>query len=121
MKLTNLQAVTFINIVGELQKKRIPTAMSFALLSNVNVIMNQVKAYEDVRKTIVTNDNTISQELVDLLNETVEHNLKTIKFSDLETIDRNPKYDSFTVSELSAIMFMVEDETTKDTVEAKEA
>lgn len=121
MKLTNLQAVTFVNTVGELQKKRIPTTMSFALLSNVNVIMNQVKAYEDARKTIMTEDNTITQELVDLLNETVDHNIKTIKFSDLEAIDRNPKYDSFSMSELSSIMFMVEDDTTKVTEEAKEA
>ena len=117
MKITNLQAVNYINVVTAMKEKRLPIKLLFAINHNFNLIMNQVKTYEEARRTLLdkfegddqTKFKMALPEMEELLNESVEQPVKTIAFSDLEKIDNDSQYDKLTTVEYSAIFFMLED------------
>lgn len=117
MKITNLQAVVYINTVTSMKEKNLPVKVLFALNHNFNLLMNQIKPYEEARKALLKqhNDNAeaAAPEMEKLLSETVEQPIKTLKLSYLEKIDDNPQYDKISTVEYSAIAFMLEDEETK--------
>lgn len=121
MKITNLQAVIYINTVTSMKEKRLPIKVLFALNHNVNVLMDQIKSYEEARKALLdryegdeeTKNKLAAPEFNALLNESVEQPIKTLTLSDLEKIDANPQYDKINSEEYNAIVFMLEDEEEK--------
>ena len=121
MKITNLQAVVYINTVTGMKEKHLPVKVLFALNHNLNLLMNQVKPYEEARKALFnqyegdedTKIRLAAAELNELLNESVEQPIKMLKLSDLEKIDEDPQYDKISTLDFSAINFMLEDEEEK--------
>lgn len=111
MKITNLEAVTFFNNVAAMKDKRLPVSILFAIKHNLNMFGNQLKAYEEARESLNANiedEVERSKEMVALLNDGVEYDVKTIKASVIEKIDGNDNYDALTYAEIEAITFMVE-------------
>lgn len=112
MKVTNLQAVVFLNNLQNIRKKKLPVTFLFALNTNAEKIMTQIKPYEEARKALYEEfDNDefkVMPELNKLLDESVEHSIKMVKFSTLERIDEDPNYDKLTGDEYTAISFMLE-------------
>ena len=115
MKVTNLQAVVFLNELQNIRKKKLPVTFLFALNANAEKLMTQVKPYEEARKALYErydNDETkVMPELNNLLDESVEHSVKMVKFKTLERIDEDPNYDKLTGIEYTAISFMLEMES----------
>lgn len=110
MKINNMQAVIFYNSVKELSRKRLPTDILFALKYNFNVITPQVQTYEELRKSVISEDGKITPEMEKLLMEEVEHNVKKIKKEDLKVVDNlSAGYDKLTLSDIDSISFMIEE------------
>ena len=112
MKISNLQAVTFLNTYsGSMRGKRLPVKVIFALRHNFNLILNQqANAYEDARKVLkdhCKDKKEFDTELTKLLAEEVEQSIKTITFADLEKMDDGDNYDSLTINEVETISFML--------------
>lgn len=110
MQVTNIQAVTYYNAVASLKDKKLPISVLFALKNNFNLFLNQIKAYEESRTKLIemiNNKEERDEEMLKLYNESVEHEVKTIKKSDIEKIDDIDTYDALTLSELEAINFII--------------
>lgn len=112
MKVTNIQAVVFLNALPNLRKKKLPVTFLFALNTNAEILMTQIKPYEEARKALYeqydNDESKVMPELNKLLEESVEHSVKMVKFNVLERIDENPAYDKITGDDFAAISFMLE-------------
>ena len=112
MRVTNLQAVKFLNTYdGRLRKKKFPVKVIFALRHNYNLILNQqAKPYEESRKVLkeqYENKDEFDKQLEKLLVEETELSIKTVTFAEMEKMDECDSYDSLTINEIEAIEFML--------------
>lgn len=113
MKITNLEAVTFFNNVSGMKDKRLPVTLLFAVKHNLNLFANQLKAYEESRQALieqVTDECEQTQEMMNLLYDSVEYDVKTVSMSVIEKIDGSDNYDALTYIEIEAMMFMITEE-----------
>lgn len=118
MKISNSQAISFVNAVNEMKNKRLPIKLSFAIKTNFNlIVVNQIDIYNEELKRIknlyLTENNrdesSYTKELSILLSEEVEHQIKKVKLEIFEMIDNNDAYDTLSLFELDAISFMIEE------------
>lgn len=106
MNITNLQAVVFVNTASEMKQKPLPVKLAFAIRHNYNLVMDQIKAYEEARLDIINSTEDVKvadAEVTKLLNESVEQPIKTVSLAELEKVDK------WTIQELDAIAFMTEE------------
>ena len=112
MKITNIQAVTFVNTVSAIKNKHLPMKLMFAINYNLNLLTNQIKSYEDARKELMgegTEQELLTNpEFHKLLDESVEQPIKTVKIEELEKFDTDKRFDKLSLAELSAIEFIVD-------------
>ena len=112
MKVSNLQAVRFLNTYdGSMRRKKLPVKVIFALRHNYNLILQQqATPYEESRKTLkeqYEDKEEFTKELDKLLAEEVEHSIKTVTFAEMEKMDECDNYDSLTINEIEAMEFML--------------
>lgn len=118
MKITNLQAIAFVNTVSNgMNGKRLPVRVSFAIKQNYNQILeNQIKPYEETRKELreqyedtVEGNAQFNKELEKLLAEETTLSVKRVDLAELEKLDMDPSYDKLSVHEVDAISFMIKE------------
>lgn len=112
MKISNIQAVTFVNTVSALKNKHLPMKVMFAINYNLNLLMNQIKSYEDARKELMgegtEQELMMNPEFHKLLDESVEQPIKTVKADDFDKFDTDKRFDKLSLAELSAIEFIID-------------
>lgn len=112
MKITNIQAVTFVNTVSSIKNKHLPMKVMFAINYNLNLLTNQIKTYEEARKELMgegtEQELLMNPEFHKLLDESVEQPIKTVKIEELEKFDTDKRFDKLSLAELSAIEFIVD-------------
>lgn len=116
MRISNSQAILFVNTVNQIKNKRLPVKIGFALRNNFKLIIaNQLNAYEEELMEIKkcysqdNDENSYREKTTLLLNEEVEHMIKTVKLEVFEMIDTEIGYDALSLTELDAISFMIEE------------
>lgn len=107
--ISNLQVLNFFNNTKSLYDKKLPVKIVFAIKYNLGVLNTQATAYESARQTLGVDDEfLVTPEMNELLNETSEMDIKTIKMEDLLALDDSSIYDSISIRELEAMDFMIE-------------
>jgi hypothetical protein len=131
MKLTNTQVITLLNGFSELQNKKLPVKVGFAITKNMKVMESSASAYESERSKIVgkyakkdENGNPVvnngryvfgnqkdqdgyTQEVNELLEIENDVDIQTVTLDDLERCD-DDKYDQLSVHDLTILEIMTE-------------
>lgn len=131
MKLTNTQVITFLNGLSELQNKKLPIKVGFAITKNMKAMETVATAYESERNKIVAQyakkdengypvvednryifpDDKAQKAYTDEVNELLEIEsdvaIQTITLGDLERCDSD-KFDSLSVHEMTVLELMTE-------------
>lgn len=126
MKLTNQQILNFIN--SGIASKKLPVKFAYAISVNISNVSSALTAYNKQReklledyakkgeddKPVIENNCYVFEDeagwsgaMAELLETEAEVSVTKVSEDVLEKCD-NPEFDSLTVSELSAIGFMIE-------------
>lgn len=112
MEVTNLQAVVYYNHVSNIRKKKLPVIVLFSLRHNLNLLKDQIAAYEETRAELmesIKDEKLLNVELSKVLATAVEQPIKSISVQELAIIDSREDYDKLTYEELDAIGFVISD------------
>jgi hypothetical protein len=108
MKIKNLEMVAYMNHIGEIQKKRLPIKLSYALALNTKKLSEIANTYDaEFNRLKRAGDQKALSELV--LSD-FETEIQTVKLSDLAKMDENSNYDILTGEEYAIIDFMIDKE-----------
>lgn len=106
MKIKNIEMVAYMNHIGEIQKKRLPVRLSYALALNTAKLSEIARTYEtEYNKLKAANDMAALKELI---NAEVDAEIQTVKFSDLAKMDDHAGYDALTGNEYAILDFMID-------------
>lgn len=108
MKIKNLEMVAYMNRIGQIQKKKLPIKLSYALALNTKKLSEVANTYDTEFKRLSKDGN--QEALNELINSDFEAEIQTVKFSDLAKMDENPNYDVLTGEEYAIIDFMIDKE-----------
>lgn len=112
----NKDVVKFVNCKSNLEKKKLPMKLSFALKLNFEKMETYVKAYTKQYDELLENIKLAEKDeekqeylsqIEELLETTVTDDVQKVGFDVIEKCDQE-KFDTLTVSELEAISFMIE-------------
>lgn len=108
MKIKNLEMVAYMNHVGEIQKKKLPIKLSYALALNTKKLSEIANTYgsEFDRLKRAGNQKALSE----LVMSDFEAEIQTVKLSDLAKMDDSENYDALTGEEFAIIDFMISKE-----------
>lgn len=126
MRIKNSQVVAFLNGVSDIQNKKLPIKVGYAITRNINLMESVAKAYEEERKKVLDKyvqkdgngeyivkdgaykieDLSIYEsemgELLEIENELAVH---TVRFEELEKCDTE-QFEALSVRDINLLTFM---------------
>lgn len=108
MKIKNLEMVAFLNHADEIQKKRLPIKLHYALKLNRESLWNKAQVYMQEHERLKKEGK--DKELTELILSETEVEVQKVKFSDLKKMDDSANYDALTGDDFAAIDFMIDKE-----------
>jgi len=108
MKIKNLEMVAFLNNADEIQKKRLPIKLHYALKLNREALWNKAQIYMQEYERLKKEGK--QKELNELICSDTEAEAQKVKFSDLAKMDDSENYDALTGNEFAIIDFMIDKE-----------
>lgn len=127
MKMKNQDIINFAGVT--LGGKHLPVKISYAIHKNAAAIEPALKAYDEVRKSLVEqyaekdedgkpiiedgkytikDVEAFNADMTDLLAEETEVAIHTVKIDEFDKLD-DPKFDALTVSEMAILNFMIKE------------
>lgn len=128
MKIKNSQMVSFMNGTQDIQKKRLPIKLGYAISKNIKLMEPAAAAYEDERKKVldkhaekdengefviknesyvILNQKAYEAEMQELLEIENELELHKVPYSELEKCDLE-KFDALSVQDIALLEIMME-------------
>lgn len=105
MKIKNLEMVAFLNKADEIQKKRLPIKLHYALKLNRESLFAKAQIYMQEYNRLKKEGK--EKELNELILSDTEAEVQKVKFSDLAKMDDSENYDALTGEEFAIIDFMI--------------
>ena len=118
MKITNAQALNFVNTVnGSMAGRHLPVRVAFAIKKNMAAIMkDMIKPFEETRQELLkkredTEESNAQfvEDINALLEEECEVSIHTISLEELEKLDADPSYDKLSLAEIDVLDFMIKE------------
>lgn len=128
MKIKNSQMVSFLNGKADIQNKKLPTKLGYAITKNIKLMNSVAEAYEEERKKIldryamkdadgeyvvkegayvISDLEAYGAEMQELLEIDNEMDIHMVLFSELEKCD-SEQFDALSVQDLCLLEFMTE-------------
>lgn len=108
MKIKNLEMVAYMNRINQIQKKKLPIKLSYALALNSKRLEEVANTYKAEFEKLKKEGNV--EALNELIGSDFEAEIQKVKFSDIVKMDENPNFDVLTGEEFAAIDFMIDKE-----------
>lgn len=128
MKIKNSQMVSFLNGKADIQNKKLPTKLGYAITKNIKLMNSIAEAYEEERKKIldryamkdadgeyvvkegayvISDLEAYGAEMQELLEIDNEMDIHMVPFSELEKCD-SEQFDALSVQDICLLEFMTE-------------
>ena len=106
MGFKNIDMVQFLNNCANLQKKKLPVKVSYALALNYKTLSDIAAVYN--REIDKLDPDKDTEAIKELLNSEVTAEVQKISISEFEKIEGDSKYDAMTPNEFAMIWFMID-------------